>query len=52
MEEADKGWIMIRISEWVSVSSPVQAHPVVPRTKGPKNGCSSSSREPYSSHDF
>jgi len=30
MEEADKGWMMIRIGEWVNVSSGTGSPPVVP----------------------
>jgi len=40
MEEADKGWMMIRIGEWVNVSS-VTGHPGS-LDKGPLNGSSSS----------
>ena len=41
MEEADKGWMMIRIGEQVNVSSGT-GHPGSP-DKGPLNGGSSSS---------
>jgi len=41
MEEADKGWMMIRIGEWVNVSCGT-GHPGSP-DKGPLNGSSSSS---------
>jgi len=34
MEEADKGWMMIRIGEWVNVSSGTSSLRVVPY-KGP-----------------
>jgi len=37
MEEADKGWMIIRIGDWVNVSSGTSSPRVVPsRTKGCK----------------